>query len=180
MQTKTTRRDFIVTLAATAAVPLLAKAGEPTLVAPAVAEKGTTFSPLDLFMAERSKVISRTTSFSSRYTFWGDIFDSIRDMLNELKEYTDGAFDPRSSECMLTLPAFGFDYPPPYLEEELLTDCGDPTTVLSVIKGFNPNMHIEYYDGEDDIAKLHYTDAGGTTWGIMSIAVADIVHREIQ
>lgn len=97
-------------------------------------------------------------------------------MLNELKEYTDGAFDPRSSECKITLPAFGFDYPPPYLEKELLTDCGDPTTVLSVIKGLNPNMHIAYYDGEADIAYLHYTDAYGTTWGIVSIAVPDIVH----
>ena len=92
---------------------------------------------------------------------------------------TDGAFDPRSSECKLTLPAFGFDYPPPYLEKELLTDCGDPTTVLSVIKGLNPNMHIAYYDGEADIAYLHYTDAYGTTWGIVSSVVPEMFHREI-
>ena len=164
----TTRRDTIKSiLAATAvsAVPAVAKAA---IAAPAVAE--------NVRPSVRSKVISRPTSFSSRYTFWGDIFDSIRDMLNELKEYTNGAFDPRSSECMLTLPAFGFDYPPPYLEEELLTDCGNPTTVLSVIKGFNPNMHIAYYDGEADVANLHYTDAYGTTWGIVSSAVPDIVH----
>lgn len=179
MHTKTTRRDFIATLAATAAVPLLAKAGEPTLVAPAVAEKGSPFSPLDLLMTERSKVISRPTSFYTPHTAKGLIVDACKEMLLQLREYTGGAFNPYSSECTLRLPAFGFDYPPPYLGEELKTDCGDSTTVLSVIKGFNPNMHIEYYDGEGDIAKLHYTDAGGTTWGIVSIFAPEIVKPAI-
>lgn len=178
MQTKTTRRDFIATLAATAAVPLLAKAGEPTLVAPAVAEKGRQFGPLDLFMSERSKVISRTTSLSSPYTFQRLIVDVCQEMLLRLREYTGGAFNPYSSECMLILPAFGSDYPPEYLSQSYNPVGLNPSlSVLSVIKGLNPNMHIEYYDGEADIAKLHYTDAHGVKWGILSSYYPEIVHR---